>query len=95
MTLYAYTKDTADTSTCYDQCATNWPALTATNITVGAGLDASAFKLIDRTDGTKQVSIAGHPLYFFAKDKAAGDVNGQKVGNVWYVVKADGSLIQS
>ena len=29
-TLYLYTKDTKDTSNCYDKCAENWPPLLTT-----------------------------------------------------------------
>jgi predicted lipoprotein with Yx(FWY)xxD motif len=92
MTLYGFTPDTEGVSTCYDACADNWPALTG-EPTVGAGLDAALFGTAPRTDGTTQVTIDGHPLYFFAADAAPGDTNGQGVGDKWYVVGADGALI--
>jgi predicted lipoprotein with Yx(FWY)xxD motif len=92
MTLYAFTADTANTSNCTGNCASNWPALTsATAPTVGTGLDASSFKTIS---GTNQVTVNGQPLYYFAGDKAAGDTNGQGVASKWYVVGADGKMMQ-
>jgi predicted lipoprotein with Yx(FWY)xxD motif len=92
MTLYAFTADSAGTSTCTGNCASNWPALTsATAPTVGTGLDASSFKTIS---GTNQVTVNGQPLYYFAGDKAAGDTNGQGVAGKWYVVGADGKMMQ-
>ena len=43
MTLYLYTKDTPNTSNCYDKCATAWPPLLTTGAPVaGDGLDALA-----------------------------------------------------
>ena len=36
---------------------------------------------------------AAWPLYYFANDSAPGDLNGQAVGDVWFVVGADGELI--
>ena len=93
-TLYGFKADTVGISTCYDKCATNWPPLLATgDATVGAGLDAAKLTTVDRTDGTKQVKYGDWPLYYFAADAAAGDTNGQKVGDVWFVVGADGALI--
>jgi predicted lipoprotein with Yx(FWY)xxD motif len=93
-TLYGFKADTAGISTCYDKCATNWPPLLATgDATVGDGLDAAKVTTVDRTDGTKQVKYGDWPLYYFAADAAAGDTNGQKVGDVWFVVGADGALI--
>ena len=94
-TLYKFDKDTAGTSTCYDQCAANWPALVATGTpTAGTGLDASKLTTVDRTDGTKQVKYGEFPLYYFAADKAAGDTNGQGKGKIWWVVGADGKAIE-
>jgi hypothetical protein len=39
------------------------------------------------------VAIAGHPLYFFAGDAAPGDVAGQGVNGVWFLVMADGQAV--
>lgn len=95
-TLYGFTADTAGETTCYGQCEQNWPPLLATDaaaISVGEGLDASLLTTVSRTDGTTQVKYGDWPLYYFAADSAAGDTNGQGVGEVWYVVGADGALI--
>ena len=96
MTLYAFTPDTAGESTCYDDCATQWPPLVVTDaaaLSAGTGLDDSKLTTVDRTDGTKQVKYGDWPLYYFAGDSAAGDTNGQGLGTKWYVVDAAGELI--
>ena len=42
MTLYLFTKDTPNTSNCYDKCATAWPPLLTTGTAMaGEGVDAS------------------------------------------------------
>jgi predicted lipoprotein with Yx(FWY)xxD motif len=95
MTLYLFTKDTPNTSTCYDKCATNWPPLLTTGDPVaGEGVDASKLGTTQRTDGTMQVTYNGWPLYYYAKDKQAGDVTGQNVGDVWFVLSPAGDKIQ-
>ena len=48
------------------------------------------FATFARDDGTMQVSVNGLPLYTFGGDTAPGDTNGQGVGDVWYVVGANG-----
>jgi predicted lipoprotein with Yx(FWY)xxD motif len=94
MTLYLFTKDTPNTSNCYDKCATAWPPLLTTGSPVaGDGVDASKLGTTDRTDGTVQVTYNGWPLYYYEKDKAPGDVIGQDVGGVWYVVSAAGDQV--
>ncbi len=96
MTLYLFTKDTHNTSVCYDKCATAWPPLLTTGAPVaGDGVDASKLGTTSRTDGTTQVTYNGWPLYYYAKDKAPGDVVGQDVGGVWYVVSAAGEKVES
>ena len=96
MTLYGFTVDTEGVSACYDDCATNWPALIADgDVTVGEGLDQSLVTTVARTDGTMQVKYGDWPLYYFANDAAAGDTNGQGLNEVWYVVGADGALIET
>ena len=40
-----------------------------------------------RKDGSMQVAYNGSPLYYYAADKAAGDTNGQGVGDVWFIAQ--------
>lgn len=94
-TLYAFLPDDRGASTCYDDCAANWPALTVEGDPVaGEGVDADLLGTTEREDGTVQVTYNGWPLYRYAGDGAAGDLNGQGVGDVWYVVSPDGTPIQ-
>ncbi len=94
MSLYLFTKDTPNTSNCYDKCATAWPPLLTTGDPVaGEGVDASLLGTTTRKDGTTQVTYNGWPLYYYEKDKASGDVTGQDVGGVWYVVSAAGEQV--
>ena len=89
MTLYVFDNDTDENSTCYDDCEANWPPLTG-DVTAGEGVDDSLLGTSEREDGTTQVTYAGKPLYYFAGDQAAGDTNGQAVGDIWWVVGPDG-----
>ena len=57
MTLYLFTKDTPNTSNCYDKCATAWPPLLTTGTAVGKeGVDVSKLGTTKRTDGSMQVT---------------------------------------
>lgn len=94
-TLYVFLNDTNGESTCYDDCAANWPAFEATGeLAAGNGVDASLLGTTERTDGTTQVTYNGHPLYHFAGDQQPGDTNGQGVGGVWYVVSPEGDAVE-
>lgn len=96
MTLYLFTKDTPNTTVCYEKCAVAWPPLLTTGDPVsGEGVDASLLGTTDRTDGTVQVTYNGWPLYYYEKDKAPGDITGQDVGGVWYVVSPEGDQINT
>ncbi|MEU0096041.1 hypothetical protein [Kribbella sp. NPDC006257] len=93
-TLYVFDKDTAGKPTCDGDCAAMWPPVLAG---AGApqvdGVDASLVGTVARTDGSKQVTLGGLPLYQFGKDSKAGDAKGQAFGNVWWVVGPDGKKI--
>ena len=96
MTLYIFTKDTANTSNCSGTCANNWPPLLSNGTPVaGTGVSASLLGAIKRADGSMQVTYNSLPLYYFAGDKAAGDTKGQGVKSVWYVIDAAGKPITS
>ena len=85
-TLYRYTKDTQNSSVCSGGCATAWPPLAASeSLKLPEGVPGT-LATITRSDGTKQVTYNGIPLYHYAKDAKPGDTTGQGVGGVWYVV---------
>ncbi len=93
MTLYAWLKDTPDTSTCTGTCLTNWPPLVTTGTpNLGPGVNASMIGTATLADGRTIVTYNHMPLYYFKGDVAAGDTKGQGIGSVWYVVSPDGTM---
>jgi predicted lipoprotein with Yx(FWY)xxD motif len=95
-TLYMFDPDKQGDSTCYDQCATAWPPLTVEGeATAGEGVAESMLGTTTRTDGSTQVTYNMWPLYYWQNDKAPGDVAGQAVKGVWWVVGADGEPIRT
>ncbi len=90
--LYVFTVDTDGVSTCYEGCDSVWPPVPA-DTEIGSDLDASIFGSAARTDGSDQLTINGQPLYRYTPDTNPGDVGGQGVGGVWFVVDAGGNLI--
>jgi predicted lipoprotein with Yx(FWY)xxD motif len=97
LTVYEFEADKGARSACSGACAQVWPP-----VTTGAGAQASGAAVtadlgtVTRSDGAKQVTYKGHPLYFFSKDKDNGDAYGQgskAFGAGWYVLKPDGSKI--
>lgn len=95
MTLYLFESDEQGESTCYDDCAGNWPPLTTDGEpTAGDGADGSLLGTTERDDGSMQVTYNDWPLYYWAADAEAGDVQGQGVGDVWWVVDADGEAVR-
>ena len=92
--VYMFTQDTGDTSTCTGSCAVNWPpVLSEGSAMAGAGIDQAMLGTTTRDDGTTQVTYNGHPIYYYAKDTSSGDVNGQGVGDVWYLINAAGNQV--
>jgi predicted lipoprotein with Yx(FWY)xxD motif len=92
MTLYLFTQDTPNTSTCFDQCLEAWPILEG-EPTAGEGVDESLLGSIERDDGTVQATYNEWPLYYFAQDQAPGDTTGQAVNDVWWVIDTEGAAI--
>jgi len=85
--LYLFTPDTTPgESTCYDDCATAWPPLAPSEgMNLPAGV-AGELTTVERTDGTQQVAYNDIPLYYYAGDEQPGDINGQGLGGVWFIV---------
>lgn len=91
-TLYAYDKDSKDTSTCTGNCATNWPAYMPTAMPQsGLGINPALVSIFKRADGTSQGEYDTHPLYYYSGDKNPGDFKGHGVGGVWHVLSPRGS----
>ncbi|WP_274654704.1 plastocyanin/azurin family copper-binding protein [Paenibacillus humicola] len=85
-TLYYFTKDMPGMSACDGTCLANWPVYGKSGGSVPSTLNKADFGTITRADGTKQATFKGYPLYYFVKDMAHGDVTGQNVGSVWFVI---------
>jgi predicted lipoprotein with Yx(FWY)xxD motif len=94
-TLYAFTKDKNRSSNCTGRCIATWPALAGSKaVTAASGAQRSLVGEAKRTEGTLQATYGDWPLYYYAGDMDPGDVDGQGVDNVWFVIGADGKLIK-
>ena len=97
MTIYVFDKDTKNKSNCVGACADQWPPLLdKTAPTAGSGAKADLLGTTTRSDGKKQVTYNGHPLYRFDEDQKAGDTKGQAIdafGAKWYVISPEGKKI--
>ncbi|MFD5142209.1 SCO0930 family lipoprotein [Streptomyces sp. NPDC058401] len=91
-TLYRFDKDTAQPprSNCEGACATLWPAVPADGAQAPDGANAGLLGSVDRADGTRQLTIAGWPVYRYAKDERPGETKGEGVGGTWHALGADG-----
>jgi len=95
-TLYLFEKDKRGHSACSGICATYWPPLLANGKTVATGVQRSLLGTIRRANGTKQVTIAGHPVYLFSGDSKRGQTNGEGLtdfGASWYALSPSGKKI--
>ena len=71
-TLYLFQKDTGGQSSCSGSCASIWPPDTTASPKAGTGVSASKLGTVKRSDGTMQVTYAGHPLYTYTADTGPG-----------------------
>jgi predicted lipoprotein with Yx(FWY)xxD motif len=85
MTLYTFDKDKEGMSSCYDDCATEWPPFVAEANAMAEG----EWTIVERKDGTKMWAYEGKPLYYYHDDKKPGDMMGEGEGGAWHVAKAD------
>ncbi|SMC83696.1 hypothetical protein [Kibdelosporangium aridum] len=92
-TLYRFDKDSDSPpkSTCEGACARQWPPVLANEKITFENLSPSEIGVLDRRDGTQQVTIGGRPVYRYVKDIVPGQTNGQGAGRTWFAVAPDGS----
>jgi predicted lipoprotein with Yx(FWY)xxD motif len=97
-TLYLFDKDKRGMSACYGVCATYWPPLLSpAKARAGSGVHGSLLGVTRRTNGQRQVTYAGHPLYRFYGDTKAGQANGEGLKNfgaAWDAVAANGRSVE-
>jgi predicted lipoprotein with Yx(FWY)xxD motif len=92
MTLYWFAIDTPSKSNCTGSCLTYWPPVKGP-VTAGSGVTGT-LGTITGSDGTKQATYLGHPLYTYVGDKAPGDNKGNGLnisGGLWWEMTVSGS----
>jgi len=90
-TLYWFAPDTPARSVCTGACAQYWPPVTGP-AAAGQGV-SGALSTITRSDGTKQATYDGHPLYTYIADTAPGQAHGNNLnlnGGLWHEVTVSG-----
>ena len=92
--IYLFTAEGGDRPACYDACAADWPpVLTRGEPRARGDVRDSLLGVTRRDDGSRQVSYAGHPLYFYAHEGKyqvlCHDV--LEYGGTWLVVRPDGT----
>ena len=88
LTVYWFAPDTAAASKCYGSCAAYWPPVTGT-AAASPGLPGRV-GTITRTDGSRQLTYDGHPLYTYIGDSAPGQARGNNLdlnGGLWHEVR--------
>jgi predicted lipoprotein with Yx(FWY)xxD motif len=97
-TLYLFRADKPNRSTLSREGFAVWPAFTSAGKPAAKdGASATHIGTI-QTDGSRQVTYYGHPLYYYAGDKNSGETNGQglkEFGALWYVLSPKGTAITS
>ena len=95
--IYLWVADKSSKSTCSGACALNWPpVITKGAPSAGHGVNAADLGTTTRSDGSKQVTYNGHPLYYYVGDPTAGTTSGQGsdgFGAKWWLVAASGKAI--
>ena len=97
MTLYTWAGDTPGASSCSGGCATAWPPYLVDEDMAMNLMDPSMrVGIIERDDDTYQVAIDGWPVYYFVRDTAPGDANGEGAnafGARWSVIMVDPAMM--
>jgi predicted lipoprotein with Yx(FWY)xxD motif len=91
-TLYWFMPDTSSHSACNGACVQHWSPVPGP-ATAGAGVTGS-LGTITRSNGSKQATYDGHPLYTYVADTVPGQAKGNGLnlsGGVWHEMTASGA----
>jgi predicted lipoprotein with Yx(FWY)xxD motif len=98
-TLYLFEKDKRGKSMCSGACAAYWPPLITHGKPLAAGgAKQSLLGTIKRSNGARQVTYAGHPLYTYLLDTRRGQTSGEGstlFGAGWDALTPAGKKIES
>jgi predicted lipoprotein with Yx(FWY)xxD motif len=83
MTLYFSDRDTGGASHCDTACTAQWPPHYAAENAAGS----DDWGVVTRSDGYKQWTYKGKPLYSSRSDSKPGDTNGNGVDGVWHIAR--------
>lgn len=91
--IYIWEVEKSSQPQCYGDCEQAWPPVLTDGAPVAAGqVDAALLGSTSRTDGSRQVTYAGHPLYFYAHE-GKNEVKCHNIrthGGLWWVVTPEG-----
>jgi predicted lipoprotein with Yx(FWY)xxD motif len=86
-TLYYFVPERGGKIVCISNCLQTWPPFYSSSVSAGPGVTGKV-SIERRPEGSQQVTYNSWPLYYFAKDTAPGQANGQHVngfGGEWIV----------
>ena len=96
-TLYVLSPETTHSLLCKSsECLKFWPPVTASSaskVKLGSGVHGKV-GILHRSNGDSQVTLNGHPLYYFSEDHSRGEANGQNFksfGGTWHVLSPSGT----
>jgi predicted lipoprotein with Yx(FWY)xxD motif len=96
--LYAFTRDAHGRSSCTGACARAWPPYLVTRVPSAArGVDRRRLGTTRRSDGRRQATYGGRPLYYYVGDRKPLQILCQNVseyGGLWLVVRPDGTPVR-
>jgi predicted lipoprotein with Yx(FWY)xxD motif len=96
-TVYEFANDKAGVSTCTGACSANWP-LVAAPASIPSSLPGVTGAVGATASGTRQLTVAKHPVYTFVGDTKPGQTNGQNVtlnGGLWTAVSPAGAPVRT
>jgi predicted lipoprotein with Yx(FWY)xxD motif len=96
MTVYIYLPDPTNPpqSACTGDCANDWPPVLLSTTTPNVdGIGRARVGVLTRSDGSRQLTLNGYPLYRYAADRRPGDTRGESVGNTWFAIDPSGNLL--
>jgi predicted lipoprotein with Yx(FWY)xxD motif len=98
LTVYWFAADTSTQSNCNGSCVSYWPPVLGTPAAASGASLPHGLGTIKRANGQTQATYDGHPLYTYAGDTAAGQINGNGLnasGGLWWAITPSGSDLRT